>query len=267
VWLFVRRPRVSGCATVLAQLLSISMVVTNWSLGLALSAARWPLARALRYTAIALLLAVALSHTQSRIFPYAGEFYHRYAMQAEEQFIGHTELKTPHKVQPGWVDCVQGILVNSAVAPQPAFDTIAKTSKIILNNQDAGWRHYGPVGVIALMAWAMMLGLSGLQVFSRRGLGSTTLAISAFLGGQLVLHILYGDITFLYAADYFVVMMVFAAQGAKGRWRALHNAAMVCFLVAGAYANTQTLTRTTHMAAQAAQLAAQRAPLKPAPAR
>ena len=83
------------------------------------------------------------------------------------------------------------------------------------------------------------------------------LAISAFLAGQLVLHILYGDITFLYAADFFVVMMVFAAQGAKGRWRALHGTALVCFIVSGAMANTHTLRHTTEMARQAANWAAQ----------
>ena len=269
IYLTIRRPRLSATRTILAQILSISMVLTNWSLGLALTATRWPLARFLRYTALSLLLAVALSATQHRIFPYAGEFYHRYAIKAEEQFVGHTELKSPHKVQPAWLDCVQGIVVNSAVAPQPYFDTIIKTNKQIINNQDSGWQSYGLWGNLAVASWLILLALSVVTVFFEGRLTRTLLAISGFLAGQIVLHILYGDITFLYAADFFVVMMVFAAQGAMGRWKGLHRVALSCFIVTGAVANSHTLLKTTSMAAQAAHWAAAIAAepkAKPAPA-
>ena len=257
IYLFVAKPRASSSRTVLAQMLSLSMVVTNWSLGLALSATRWPLARFARYTLASLLLCVVLSATQHRIFPYAGEFYHRYAVQAEEQFVGHSELKAPHKVQPAWLDCVQGIAINAAVAPTPYFDTIAKTDKKIINNQESGWHSYGTWGNVAVASWLVLLTLSAVTIFIDSRPTPTLLAISAFLAGQLLLHILYGDITFLYAADFFVVMMVFAAQGAKGRWRGLHGAALACFIVSGAMANTHTLRHTTEMARQAAEWAAQ----------
>ena len=83
----------------------------------------------------------------------------------------------------------------------------------------------------------------------------TVLALLGFMLGQVVLHEVYGDITFLYAADFFVVLMVLACQGALGRWRHLHSLALATFIVAGAVANVHALNTATHMATWAADYA------------
>ena len=101
-----------------------------------------------------------------------------------------------------------------------------------------------------------MLTLSTLTLLAERRITPTVLALAGFMLGQVVLHTVYGDITFLYAADFFVVLMVLACQGALGRWRHLHMAAMALFIVTAALANLGALGTATTMAEKAAIYAA-----------
>ena len=193
---------------------------------------------------------------QHRIFPQAGEFFRRYAIEAEESFIAGGEIKPVPGEAPHWVQALRGVAVTSAVAPRPYFDTLPKSGKKILNNQKSPWRSYDLWGDVALAAWGLMLALSALTLLAERRVTPTVLALAGFMAGQVVLHIVYGDITFLYAGDFFVVLMVLACQGALGRWRRLHMAALASFIVAGAVANTHALNTATHMAAYASNYAA-----------
>ena len=215
-WLFLRRPTVSPRTTILATILSMSMVVTNWTLGIALSATRWPLSRFLRYMLLTAALCVGLSVVQHRIFPQAGEFFRRYAIEAEESFMAGGEIKPAPGQSPHWVQALRGIVVTPAVTPRPYFDTLPKSGKKIINNQLSPWNSYGTFGDIALAAWGLMLALSALTLATERRVTPTVLALLGFMLGQVVLHEVYGDITFLYAADFFVVLMVLARWAAGG---------------------------------------------------
>ena len=255
-YLFLRRPEPSSRTTILATILSMSMVVTNWTLGIALSATRLSLSRFLRLMLVTAVLCVTLSLVQHRIFPQAGEFFRRYAIEAEESFIAGGEIKPVPGEAPHWVQALRGVAVTSAVAPRPYFDTLPKSGKKILNNQKSPWSSYDLWGDVAVGAWGLMLALSAITLATERRVTPTVLALAGFMAGQVVLHIVYGDITFLYAGDFFVVLMVLACQGALGRWRRLHMAALASFIVAGAVANTHALNTATHMAAYASNYAA-----------
>ena len=255
-YLFLRRPVPSTGTTILATIVSMSMVVTNWTLGIALAATRLPLTRFLRLMLITALLCVALSLVQHRIFPQAGEFFRRYAIEAEESFMVGGEIKPAPGETPHWAQALRGIVVTAAVAPQPYFDTLPKSGKKVLNNQKSDWQSYDILGGIALGAWGLMLTLSTLTLLAERRITPTVLALAGFMLGQVVLHTVYGDITFLYAADFFVVLMVLACQGALGSWRHLHMAAMALFIVTAALANLGALGTATTMAEKAAIYAA-----------
>jgi hypothetical protein len=263
IYLFTRRPVVSPLATVLASALTLSGVITNWTLGVALTATRWPLSRFVRYSLVTLVLCVALSSAQHRIFPQAGEFYHRYAIQGEEAYVGSSELQGAHSSSERLLARVRGVVITAAVAPEPYFEKLATGGKTVMNNQYAPLASYGAWGLAAVVSWLALLALSALTLISERRVTPTILAIGCFLLGQVVLHLLYGDITFLYAADFFVVMMVFACQGGRGRWQGLHAAMLACFILCAAVANTHVLRLTTDMAGQAATMAA-KAKAKPA---
>ncbi len=262
-WLFLRRPAIGPCTTIIATILSMSMVVTNWTLGIALSATRWSLSRFLRYMVITAVLCVALSLAQHRIFPQAGEFFRRYSVEAEESFMVGGEIKPAPGETPHWVQALRGIVVTSAVAPQPYFDTLPKSGKKILNNQKSAWETYDTWGDVTLGVWGVMLALSALTLATERRVTPTVLALLGFIAGQIVLHTVYGDITFLYAADFLVVLMVLACQGALGRWRRLHLAALAVFIVAGAMANAHALDTATQMASYASDYAAHLPPQGP----
>ena len=256
IYLFTRKPVATPLATILASALTLSGVITNWSLGVALTATRWPLSRFLRYSLITLVLCVVLSATQHRIFPQAGEFYHRYSIEGEEAYVGTSELQGAHSGPERLLARVRGVVITAAVAPEPYFEKLAGSGKTVLNNQYAPLASYGAWGLAAVAAWLALLALSALTLIAERRITPTILAISGFLLGQVALHLLYGDITFLYAADFFVVMMVFACQGGRGRWQGLHTAMLACFIISAAVANTHVLRQTTDMAGKAVALAA-----------
>jgi hypothetical protein len=263
IYLFTRRPVVTPLATVLASALTLSGVITNWTLGVALTATRWPLSRFVRYSVVTLVLCVVLSAAQHRIFPHAGEFYHRYSIEGEEAYVGSSELQGTHSAPERLLARVRGVVITAAVAPKPYFEKLASGGKTVLNNQYAPLASYGAWGLAAVASWLALLAISALTLISERRVTPTILAISGFLVGQVVLHLLYGDITFLYAADFFVVLMVFACQGGRGRRQGLHAAVLAAFILSAAVANIHVLRQTTAMAGQAAAMAA-KANAKPA---
>lgn len=252
VYLMVRVKKPSALATVAASLISMSMVITNWVLGLALTATHWPLSRWIRYTFLALLLAVVLSTAQRAVFPAAGQFFRLSTLTHEGKYARGKEVEVKPVGLPWPLDTVRGILLTSAVAPTPYLssrESIGKPSIAMVNNQNPENPDF--VELLALLAWATMLILSAISIIRERRLSPSIVAIVLFIFSQLVLHSLYGDITFLYAGDFFILLLVLACQGAKGPLRPAHLTATAVFIVAAMINNVGHFQMAASLASQA----------------
>ncbi len=86
VYLLVRTRAAGAPSAIMASAISLMMVTTNWTLGLALVAMKFPLSKAVRYTAVALALCIVASIAQRQIFPWASHFFNPHAITAEREY-------------------------------------------------------------------------------------------------------------------------------------------------------------------------------------
>lgn len=230
-------PRVSAASAIAASAITLSMTVTNWMLGLALVGMRFPLARALRRTGAALAICLVLAAIQHEIFPRSGRFYSPKALIHEKDY---TQIDMAEHGTAEWtpIDNVRGFFITAAVAPAPYRAKDSESGSPIVDNQRATIADYQPVGIAAAVAWIAALSLSFGSVVRARRVTPTLVALGAFVAGQLALYLVYGEITFLFAANYFAVLIILATVGSAGRRRPVHLAALAAFVVLGAVANT-----------------------------
>lgn len=247
VYLMVRRPVPSATSAVAASFLSLCMVITNWSLGLALVFMRFPLSRFLRYSLVALVLCTVFSGIQRGLFPVAGVFLDPRQLFAETQYVGGGEVVggAAH-----WSSALHaiGIVLTSAIAPMPDTAIQSSSGTHVVTYLDRTLAGLGVIGWIAASAWIVALGISVVGLVRDRLASPVIVALALFLAGQVAMHSIYGEEPFLYAADFFVVLVVFACIGAQGRWRSVHMAALVCVVIAGGIANSRAFLASADLA-------------------
>lgn len=200
-----RRP-LPEAAVAAASAFSLSVTVTHWFAGLLLAAARLAPRRALQVSVNAFALVVLLWSVQRAIVPSA-EFFIGYTAHAK--FILHPDAGGPRAV-------VTTLLVHSAVMPRPAVRHEPKWGDV-LSIQHAGLRPAGAAAVAATAAWAalLLLGAAAMRLAGR----TVRIVAPGALGGQLVLHLLYGEESFLYALSTVPLLLVVAAHAARTRLR------------------------------------------------
>lgn len=93
-----------------------------------------------------------------------------------------------------------------------------------------------PWGAVTVGLWAALLGLGFWSLFSLKSLGKFRWVLGLTLLGQLILHLLYGAETFLYALDFAPVLLAIAALSTLTRFRGL-ALVFVVLVTIGAGAN------------------------------
>ncbi len=204
-----------AAAYVAASALTLSFTVTNWMAGLLVSLARWPWRQAIQISVNALCLVVLLWGVQKFIFP-SSEFFigHR----AESSFINHPQAG-------GFSNRAASFVFHSLVAPSVRFmkdDAYAQAKADAFRLSDrltfqfstpgsAGW-----LGRLAVVLWSALL----LNGFWRMVVSDRQLRFRLVLGGLLlfefVLHLLYGEETFVYSLNFLPLLLAVAAFGAVG---------------------------------------------------
>lgn len=239
LWVLTRPGPVDKVTWILASAGTLSVTITNWSFGLAAAFFRLPLRVFLQVSAAALALVAVLAVVQKLIFPTAGLFFNPRALAGERHY---TQVSAPTGPGEGWMPLanLRSMLLFSAVAPTASREEVVEFDirKLVVNNQHARLRDEGLLGLVATALWVIMLGLGmrGAVATPRR---DVTLALAAFTAGQVVLHLVYGQITFLYAAHMFPAFLALAALGAAGPMAWLATAAATAFVVVGGYVNIE----------------------------
>lgn len=239
LWVLTRPGPVDKVTWILASASTLSVTITNWSFGLAAAFFCLPLRVFLQVNAAALALVAVLAVVQKLIFPTAGLFFNPGALEEERRY---TQVTSPASSGEGWTPLanLRSMLLFSAVAPTASREEVVEfdARKLVVNNQHARLRDEGLLGLVATALWAIMLGL-GLRGAIASPRRDVTLALAAFAAGQVVLHLVYGQITFLYAAHMFPAFLAFAALGAAGPTGWLATAAAIAFVVVGGYVNIE----------------------------
>lgn len=223
--LAVRRP-VSDRLLIAASAVSLSMTVTNWVAGLVLAAAQRPWRRALRISAIALAIVAALAVLQRLLYSFSKLFF--LGSREELDYISApTLVDLGHRVAallwyPISVPAVQGLPPETGTLP-----TLSLQAVPVLG---AGWLH-----PLALLVWSLLFAAGAWGLVRAAGWARFAVVLGVTLGTQVVMHLIYGDETFLYAAHLLVLLLavaMFAGRSPLGRFApALALAlAVLCFL-------------------------------------
>ncbi len=193
--------------------LTLSMTTTNWMVGLLTTFVSFPKKKALQVTINAFSLTVVLWTVQKIIFPSAVFFLgdreeKNYVLMSGsggfwpvlKSFLSHTmvmpniNLLTEKYTLPHWP-------VLSVQSAMPGSGTL-----------------YGPIAVVV---WTILLGLGLWGFFTSRQHLKLRIVVGVTLLGQLLLHSIYGDETFLYALHFVPLLIALVAFSSFTRGRTI----------------------------------------------
>jgi hypothetical protein len=200
--------RMPEAAYVAASAVSMSVTSTNWMCGILAAAARWPWRRSLQITINAVFVVGVIWAVQRIIFPTAPFFF---GYSNEGRFVLPAASGGPGPV-------LRALLFHTIVmpridlVPEPKWGTVMSVQRSPIASSGA-W------GVAATIAWAALVASTLWGLASSRGNPRVRFVLFATLAGQLLLHLVYGEETFLYAIHVAPLLVLTAALGSASRWR------------------------------------------------
>ncbi len=226
--------KVSLAWYVLVSIATLSFTVTNWMAGLLASftALRWR--RALLVTVLAFAAVSGLWLGQKLIFPSARFFLD---WREEHHFAFGRDIKQfqtawePHKA-------IRSFLFHSTIVPEVKEDPHPYGGKFrrglpVLSTQGSSPGSGGYCGLVSVILWVVLLAVGVAGFFTTKKLRRFRIVLGLLLLGQLLLHAVYGDETFLYSLhfQFLLVIMVGFAMCTRFRTVALGLVAVLIVLL------------------------------------
>ena len=247
--LYTEQRPLGASVYVAASALTLSFTVTNWMAGLLISLARWPWKQAVQLSVNALCLVVILWGVQKIIFPSAVFFIgHR----EETSFVNHPQAG-------GIANVASSIVFHSLVAPAVRFvkddayaqahaDAFRLSERLTFQFSAPG--SAGPLGLVAVGLWSGLL-LNGLwRMVTMDHHLRFRLVLGSMLAFEILLHMLYGEETFVYSLNFMPLLLGVAALGTLGPGRRIVTGVAGVLVLCVAVNNWQQLQAATHTATQ-----------------
>ncbi len=202
---------------------TLSVTVTNWMAGILATAARAPLWRGLRAMALAFAIVCVLAVVQKAVFPTSQLFF--YGSNEELNYILTEEAG-------GVWATLRAMLFHAMALPEiRTLPGVAEPWRI-LSVQLSTIASGGALTVVAAAAWATLLGMGAAALLASKE-RRLALVLAGIAAGQLLLHALYGDETFLYSLHLMPVLIVIASFGVRIAPRSCIALAALLVLSAG----------------------------------
>ena len=180
---------------VAASAASLSMTVTNWMAGLFLAFFTRSRKSAVRISLMALALVAVLAIVQKVLFPTSNLFFLGSTEEADYVGLGHSGG--------AWRELPVLFLASMTMPAQRTLAPAKPPDWMLLSIQDSSPGSASPYGPLALVLWVALLcgGAYGLVAAYFEGRHRTyARVLGATLLGQVGLHLVYGEETFLYVA-------------------------------------------------------------------
>jgi len=235
---------------VLVSAATLSITITNWSIGLAATVVRWPLRRCVMISLAALTIVMLLSLVQMFTFWHAASFFRIGAVSSEMHWSALGSEHDGLPTDPPLMN-MRSLFLTTMLAPDPVVET--QDGDKVVTNQDVPATSGTPFAIAASVAWITLLGcgllgaLGGIRNDLRRPFVA---GLGLMLLGQMVLHSIYGNPTFLYAPHFLPLLVALAALSwfTPLRWLALGLAGVAC--VAGGVNNVHAFRSAAALANQ-----------------
>ena len=216
---------------------SLSVTTTNWMAGILLTFANNGYRRAIRITFDALLV-VTLFFAVQKMMDHSTNFFVP-VIWAEANYLFH-------ELSGSLSDKARSFFLYSiAVPPIPFEENVNFPDWMRMTIQFTPVGTLGWFAVAALVIWVPLLAfgvLNGLRQPESRKIATVLMSFIAF---QFLLHIFYGDETFLYSLNYAPVLVLLAGCAALGAWRLPVLAAALSLTVLAGVNNLAEFDRVT----------------------
>jgi hypothetical protein len=213
---------------------ALSMLVTNWMYALASMWTRRRIPDVIQLASNSFMVVVVLWGIE------------KFVARSAEFFLGYHEPV----VRPVAAQVFPVFFLDSMVMPDVQLvpnDSPSLWPKFTV--QGAHTWHLTHWGVVALAAWISLLVMGVWSAFTLVALQRFRLLLALALAGQLLLHILYGNETFLYVLDFMPTLVLVAALTALTRLRWFALAATGLAIVTCAVHNYAELSNTLQILA------------------
>lgn len=226
---------------VFASALTMSITVTNWMAGILAALVSFPWRRAAQITVNAFCLVTILWGVQKLIFPSA-EFF--LGDREEAKYTWPAESGSPLQI-------IGSFVFHSMIMPNVQ---VVKDDRG-MEHVDGAFVHLGrrlvtqqsqpgsgsELGLPAVILWAALLGLGLWALFMLKVHLKLRLVLGLTLLGQLALHLVYGEETFLYSLHFGPLLVIMAALSTLTRARSVSLALVMALIVMSGMNNWRQL--------------------------
>ncbi len=203
-------PEASFWGYVTLNALTLSMTVTNWMAGLLATIVTHSWVRSLQIIGVTLAVIVALSGIQKRGFPDAQ--YPFMKSGEEQEFFLRDDSGGPIRIVSSFFfhSIIMPDIVavkNEQIFPGPKAANLTHKLSIQVSSVGSG----SPWAQLAVPVWTALLLLGLWALFTVSQHNKFRLVLGLLLAGQLMLHLVYGEETFLYALHFAPLLVVTAS--------------------------------------------------------
>lgn len=213
--------RLSSWTYVGLNLLTVGFVTTNWMAGLLVTFATQRIRSAVRIVAIMLALAAILLMIEGFVYPAS-----RFVLDIgdEMHFVNHPDAGGPWYVAASFF---YHTMIMPAIHMVTNPNNVPGMPPTIMSVQlsPPGSAHVW--GAVAVIAWTLLLIVGGWALWSLEPLRRLRVVVAFLLLGQLTLHLIYGEETFLYSLHFVVLLIMLPAFATLTRLRYV----VVCLLI------------------------------------
>jgi hypothetical protein len=226
--------RVPAFVEVAVGAATLGVTVTNWMAGILASWSHRPWRQALQISTNAFALTVVLWLVGKKLTPSA------------VFFLGNPS-ESEHMLAPealGPVRILGSFLMHTVVMPAIAIvDRPGAAQWPVMLVQPSTPGSAGAISLVSAVLWGALLLIGLLSLVRVREHRAMRLFLATFLAGQIALHLLFGNETFLYAPNFLPALIVLAALGALSPWRRIVVAIAGLLVVTNIFNNGSQLRR------------------------
>ncbi|MEM5518137.1 hypothetical protein WNY37_14355 [Henriciella sp. AS95] len=230
------------------NVLSIGFLVTNWMFGLIAMAVRLKLKPFVTIAAASFVLTVMLSVLQNTSFEKAAIFINPHTLTREANYF-QPAMEEKGIYEEGWrpLNNLRSTYVTTVVA-MPVYIQQQTHMRLATTNQNSSFPEGELSPVIAVIAWVLLFGLGLWGAVLRKDLRLPLIGAGAALVLQTLLHLIYGEVTFLYSMSFMPLLILFASCSWFSPYRTVSIVAAGLVLVFGVINNTSRFQETIDVA-------------------
>lgn len=194
---------------------TMSVTITNWMSGLLATFTTQPKRRAIMLTFAAFALVTVLWLVEKQIFPAAGFFI------GDDEEANYMYYPYLHRIYSVLINIFSHSMITPDIMTLPNTHIFGEGgfNWTMVSIQEAGLGSATIQGKVATVLWAGLLGLGIGACLISNIPKAYKLTLGLTLLGQIGLHILYGEETFLYSLHFFPLLIGLVAFGFSGNLR------------------------------------------------